>query len=91
MERKLVKTVRPDSKGRITLGNLLRGVTSVRVTVDDEERIILEPFTEVPKREAWLYENPESLERVRNGIRQAAEGNVREVGSFSNWADQDDE
>ncbi len=82
-----VKTVRPDSKGRITLGKLLDGVSSLRVTVDDENRIILEPYREVPQREAWLYENKAALEQLRAGIQQAAEGSVHELGSFAQHTD----
>jgi len=82
-----IRTVRPDSKGRISLGNLLDGVSSLRVTVDDEGRIILEPYQEVPQREAWLYENKAALEQLRAGIQQAAEGSVHDLGSFAQYTD----
>lgn len=41
-------TIRPDAKGRITLGRLARGVSSFRATTDAMGRIILEPYTEIP-------------------------------------------
>jgi hypothetical protein len=85
-----VTTVRPDSKGRITLGRLLKGVSSLSVTVDDDGRIILEPYQEVPQREAWLYQNRAALEQLRAGIQQAAEGSVHDVGSFAQYADDSD-
>ena len=75
-------TLKPDNKGRITLGKLLDGVISVRVTVENDGRIVLEPFTEIPVKEAWLYENREALEKVRTGVRQVAERNVSYLRSF---------
>ncbi len=44
-------TLKPDSKGRITLGKLLNGVSSVHAYVDEENRIILIPFKEIPLNE----------------------------------------
>jgi len=80
---KPIKTVRPDKKGRITLGELLRGASSVRVSVDGQSRIILEPYAEVPLREAWLYENADALESVRQGLRESAAGELHDLGSFA--------
>lgn len=80
---KTIKTVRPDKKGRITLGPLLRGASSVRVSVDEQSRIVLEPYAEVPLREAWLYENADALESVRQGLRESANGDLHDLGSFA--------
>ncbi len=82
MVQKIVKTLRPDKKGRVTLGHLLEGASSVRVTVEEDGKITLEPYTEIPLRESWLYENPEALEKVRKGLRQISEGNLHDLGSF---------
>ena len=90
MAQKVIKTVRPDSKGRITLGKLLNGVSSVRVMVEEDGKIILEPYTEIPMREAWLYNNPEAFEKVSKGIRQASAGSLHDVGTFSHYDDEDD-
>ncbi len=46
-----ILTLKPDNKGRITLGKLLKGVSSVHVHVDNENRIILVPFKEIPVNE----------------------------------------
>jgi len=75
-EKTKVKTLRPDSKGRIAFGKLLNGVSSVRVYVQDNGRIILEPYTEIPMNEAWLYENSEALSKVKNGLSHVSEGNL---------------
>lgn len=43
--------LKPDSKGRITLGKLAAGVSSFHVTVDKStENIMLEPYCEIPSR-----------------------------------------
>lgn len=80
--RKMAR-LRPDAKGRITLGKLAEGVSSFRVIVEAHGKIILEPFSEVPARERWLFENPEALERVRRGLSQADSGRTVSLGSFS--------
>jgi hypothetical protein len=80
-------TLKPDGKGRITLGKLLDGVSSVRVSVEEDGRIVLEPFQEIPQREAWLYENREALDNVRTGLRHVAEGHASYPGSFAAFED----
>jgi len=44
------KMVRPDSKGRITLGRLAAGISGFSVTVDKGNKIILEPYAEIPQK-----------------------------------------
>ena len=85
----LIQQLRPDSKGRITLGTLAQGVSSFRVSHLADGNIILEPFAEVPAREAWLFENPVVLEAVKTGLRQATEGSSRSLGSFAAFADEE--
>jgi hypothetical protein len=75
--------VRPDSKGRITLGKLARGVSSFGILVEPSGKIVLEPFVEVPARERWLFENPEALTRVRGGLADSEAGRTVPLGSFS--------
>lgn len=84
-------TVRPDAKGRITLGPLAKGVSSFQVKEQADGSLLLEPFKEVPAREAWLYENPEALAGVRKGLSDAATGKVRTRGSFSSYVTDDAE
>lgn len=83
---KNVLTLRPDSKGRITLGALARGVSSFQATVDSKGRVVLEPFAEIPAREKWLFENKAALSAVREGLGQSAQGRTRARGSFARFA-----
>ena len=84
-----VLTIRPDAKGRITLGKLAKGFSSFHATLDDEGRIILEPFAEIPAREKWLFENKSALTAVREGLDQSAQGKVRSRGSFAQFANDE--
>ncbi len=83
-------TLRPDSKGRIALGALAKGVSSFRVHKEEGGRVVLEPFVEIPERERWLYKNPEALAMVEQGLRESAEGKTVRMGSFAQYADDDD-
>lgn len=81
--------LRPDSKGRISLGKLARGVSSFRAQRTKDGTIILEPYAEIPAREKWLFDNSEALSAVKEGLKQAAGGQARTLGSFSSYADED--
>lgn len=81
-----VGRVRPDAKGRITLGKLARGVSSFAVHRDRQGRLLLEPYAEVPARERWLFENPDALGRLVRGIEDGTAGRIRGLGSFQRHA-----
>lgn len=82
--------VRPDSKGRITLGPLAKGISSFVVSKEDDGRLTLEPYKEIPAREAWLFENPDAIGAVRAGLADAAAGRLRSRGSFSRYLEDDE-
>ncbi len=81
--------LRPDSKGRITLGKLAEGVSSYHAEIDEHGKITLEPYAEIPKREHWLFKNPEALAAVRLGLEQSARGETHYLGSFAKYADDE--
>jgi hypothetical protein len=56
--------LRPDSKGRISLGEIANNVSSYRVIVEENGRVTLEPYTEIPLSEKWIFEDKELLEKV---------------------------
>lgn len=82
--------LRPDSKGRITLGVLAKGVSSFVVSKQDDGRLTLEPYKEIPAREAWVFESPEAIGKVRQGLADAAAGRLRNRGDFSRYAEDED-
>jgi hypothetical protein len=82
------QTVRPDSKGRVALGAYAKGVSSYRIHQEKDGRLILEPYAEVPAREAWLYKNKKALESVKQGLRDAKAGKVHDLGDFTKYVDK---
>lgn len=83
--------VRPDSKGRITLGKIAEGVSSFIVSEQPNGAYLLEPMVEIPAREKWLFQNKAALKSVETGLAQSAKGELRSRGSFSKFADEEDE
>ena len=81
--------LRPDSKGRITLGKLAEGVSSFRAVRQADGRILLEPFVEIPAREQWLFRNKKALASVKRGLAEAQAGQVKSLGSFARHADSE--
>lgn len=90
MTIKYSKIVRPDAKGRITLGRLAEGVSSYVITKDKNNRIILEPRVEIPANEKWLFENKSAMHKVKKGLEDSAAGRVRKKGSFAKYLDDKD-
>jgi hypothetical protein len=60
--------LRPDAKGRINLGDLAKGVSSYRVNVSENGNLILIPYAEIPFSEKWIFENEDTLEKVKQHI-----------------------
>ena len=77
--------LRPDLKGRITLGKLAKGVSSFHITVNKDNSILLEPYAEIPAREKWIFDNPEALAQLKQGIKDSANGQSVDLGDFSHY------
>lgn len=89
MKAHIPKNIKPDAKGRICLGNLAKNVSSYHVVVDQQHRIILEPFVEIPASEKWLFSNKSALKQVKKGLQDAANKKLVDLGSFSHYADKE--
>ena len=70
------KGVKVGDKDRISLGKLLKDVSSVDVFRDEIGNLILQPKVELPAHEVWLYKNPQALMSVQLGLTQARNGKV---------------
>lgn len=81
-------TVRPDAKGRIALGTFAKGVSSYRIYEEENGRLILEPYAEVPAKELWLFDNRQARRQVQKGLQDAAKGDVSTRGDFSHYLDE---
>ncbi|UVC07074.1 hypothetical protein IHQ71_17795 [Rhizobium sp. TH2] len=82
--------VRPDSKGRITLGPLAKGISSFVISKEDDGRLTLDPYKEIPAREAWLFQNPVAADKVRKGMTDLSEGRLRSRGDFTQFVEDQD-
>jgi hypothetical protein len=92
-ERRIVaRDVRPDSRKRISLGPALKDLegASFTVYIEPTGRIVLEPQVSVPASEAWLFRNKGALESLRQGFEDVAAGKTRSLGSFAEYADDDE-
>ena len=78
-------TVRPDAKGRITLGKLAEGLSGFKVTKNSDGSFHLLPLKEIPEREMWLYRNPEAMAAVLEGLEDSKAGRVHDLGSFAQY------
>ena len=85
-----IKTVRPDSKGRISLGKRAKDYSGYTLKESKDGSILLEPLIEVPAKEAWLFKNKEALSSVQKGLKQSAGGKTRSLGSFAKYVDEKD-
>lgn len=85
----LSKMLRLNSKGRITLGRWADGFSRFSVTKDKDNRIILEPYIEIPAREKWLFDNKLALKKVKQGMKDT-EKHLFKKGSFAKYNDQED-
>ncbi|MBI4406102.1 MAG: hypothetical protein HY537_18225 [Deltaproteobacteria bacterium] len=83
------KTVRPDSKGRISLGKRAQDYSGYTLKESADGSILLEPLIEVPAREAWLFKNKEALSSVQKGLKQSAAGKTKSLGSFAKYIADD--
>ena len=76
----------PDAKKRLSLGEALSGGTAYNIYRNTLGQLILDPVKAVPASEMWLYENPQALASVKQGLRESAEGKSVYRGSFAKYA-----
>ncbi len=79
--------LRPDDQGRIMIDNIPKEISSYKMTVKDN-KIILEPYTEIPLCELWLLSNPDALKNVLEGINDSKSGHVEYLGDFSQYVEE---
>lgn len=88
-------SVSMDARQRVCLTRLLTkeerdNFSSFRI-YRDGGKIILEPVVEVPEKDHWIYKNPKALASLMKGIKDVEEGKLHDLGSFSQYATDDDE
>ena len=82
----ITEFAQPDAKKRLSLGEALSGAAAYNIYRNSLGQLILDPVRTVPASEMWLYENPQALESVKQGLREAAKGKSVYRGSFAKHA-----
>jgi len=77
---KMADSVKPDVKRRVVLQGIQiqEGVT-YHIYKNSIGQIVLDPQVTIPASEIWLFNNPDDLESVRRGLKDAAQGRVSKV------------
>lgn len=88
-------TINMDDKHRVSLTRVLTEeerelFSSFRIYREDG-KIILEPVCQVPEKDHWIYKNPDALRSLLKGIKDAEAGRLHDLGSFAEYAQEDDE
>jgi hypothetical protein len=79
------EVIKADDRGRLTIGDPA-SAKQFRVLINDSGQILLDPVVVMSERELWLYKNPTALASVMQGLREAADGEVHDLGSFADLA-----
>lgn len=58
--------------------------------VNKKRQILLGPVVLVPADETWLWEVPDRRLSVKRALRQAKSGEFEDLGSFAQFASDDD-
>ena len=66
---------------------LVERIKATGISIIRAKRFVDE--TEIAKREAWLFENRAALESLNRGIEEAEKGEVYDLGSFAEFADDE--
>lgn len=88
----LVDTRPLDSKHRITVGGRLQKLMAGKMKIDSyqvfigkEGDILLRPAVSVPSSEAWVYHNSAVIGKIRQGLKEAAEGKTEKVDDLEKF------
>jgi len=78
--RRVAANVKPDAKRRIVLSKacLTEGVM-YHVYCNEIGQVILDPQISIPASEAWIWDNPDILASLKQGLAEAAAGKLIEV------------
>lgn len=73
------KSVKLDSRKRVILPISPREGITYRIYTNSVGQIVLDPQVTIPASEVWLFNNPDALALVQQGLSDAAEGRVSAV------------
>lgn len=50
--------------------------------------ILLRPMVEIPAKEAWIYQNPEVIGRIRKGVTDIEQGRIHNVDDVDDFLEK---
>jgi len=72
--------IKLDAKKRVMLSKVpVSDDVTYYVYCNDIGQIVLDPHVSIPASEAWLFKNPEALESVKTGLKEAAAKKVSKI------------
>jgi len=81
-----------DSKKRITIGEKIIKLISMKAKADGfqifynkEGDILLRPMVSIPSKEAWIYQHPEVLGSIRQGLAEAKQEKTKKVENLEEF------
>jgi len=84
-----------DAKNRITIGEkIIRQISAhsrvhqFQIFFGEEGDILLRPLTSIPSREAWIYEKPELIGKIREGLQEAKEGKAEKIENLNKFFEE---
>ena len=77
---RVAEGVKPDSKKRVVLpGALVANGITYHIYGNRFGQIVLDPQVTIPASEAWLFNNPDALALVQQGLSDAAKGRISKI------------
>lgn len=85
-----IKTI--DSKNRITIGEKIvklitaqTGADEFQIFYGEDGDILLRPMVSIPSKEAWIYQNPNILKFIRQGLKEAKQEKTERVENLEEF------
>jgi hypothetical protein len=77
---RISRSVKPDAKKRVVLPKELVGEDiTYHIYSNELGQILLDPQVTIPASELWLFNNPEALALVKQGLADVAQDRVSKV------------
>ncbi len=81
-----------DERGRLPMAKTgVRKDDRYSVAVNADGQILLTPLVSIPRRELIVWENQVLRESLARGLAEAAAGQTMSLGSFAQYADDEDD
>lgn len=81
-----------DSKNRITIGEKIvklitaqTGADEFQIFYGEDGDILLRPMVSIPSKEAWIYQNPNILKFIRQGLKEAKQEKTERVENLEEF------